>query len=86
MHKLSPRQPPQDQARPQCGARVQALAPQAARLPLRLSILKRFVNNPILKKDLSRVPGLSKLSILRQFQGTNFPVRDSEWKAIAQLM
>lgn len=53
---------------------------------VRLSVIRRFVNKPILKKDLLKIPELSKLSILRQFQGTNFPVRDSEWELIAQLM
>jgi hypothetical protein len=53
---------------------------------VRLSVIRRFVNKPILKKDLLRIPELSNLSILRQFQGTNFPVRDSEWELIAQLI
>jgi hypothetical protein len=53
---------------------------------VRLSVIRRFVNKPILKKDLLKIPELSNLSILRQFQGTNFPVRDSEWELIAQLM
>lgn len=53
---------------------------------VRLSIIKRLVNKPILKEDLLKIPELSKLSILRQFQGTNFPVRDSEWKILCQLV
>jgi hypothetical protein len=53
---------------------------------VRLSILRRFINNPILKKDLLRIPDLSTLSILRQSQGTNFPVRNSEWAIISQLL
>ncbi len=53
---------------------------------VRLSILKRFVNNPIRRSKLRNIPGLEKLSILRQFQGTNFPVRDEEWRIISQLM
>ena len=51
-----------------------------------LSILKRFINRPILKKELLKIPLMTNLSILRQFQGTNFPVRDFEWKIIYQLM
>ena len=58
----------------------------ALQMRVRLSILRRFVNGPILKTTLLKIPELSKLSILRQFQGTNFPVRDSEWEIIAQLM
>lgn len=53
---------------------------------VRLSVIRRFVNKPILKEELLKIPELSKLSILRQFRGTNFPVRDSEWELIAQLM
>jgi hypothetical protein len=53
---------------------------------VRLTILKRLVNKPILKEELLKIPELSKLSILRQFQGTNFPVRESEWKIICQLI
>jgi hypothetical protein len=53
---------------------------------VRLSIIKRLVNKPILKEDLLKIPELSKLSILRQFQGTNFPVRDSEWKILCQMV
>lgn len=53
---------------------------------VRLSILKRMINKPILKDDLLKIPELSKLSILRQFQGTNFPVRDSEWKILSQII
>jgi len=53
---------------------------------VRLAILRRFVNKPILKVELLKIPELSRLSILRQFQGTNFPVRDSEWRLISELM
>jgi hypothetical protein len=53
---------------------------------VRLSILRRFINKPILKEELLKIPELSKLSILRQFQGTNFPVKDSEWSIIYKLM
>lgn len=53
---------------------------------VRLSVLKRFLNNPILRETLLKIPELSKLSILRQSQGTNFPVRDSEWRIISQLI
>jgi hypothetical protein len=53
---------------------------------VRLSVLKRLINKPILREELLKIPELSKLSILRQFQGTNFPVKDSEWNIIYQLM
>ena len=53
---------------------------------VRLSIIKRLVNKPVLKDSLLKIPELLKLSILRQFQGTNFPVRDSEWKILCQMV
>lgn len=49
-------------------------------------ILKRMTNCPILKRNLIHIPGLEKLSIFRQFQGTNFPVRNSEWQIISRLI
>ncbi|MBK7868239.1 MAG: EVE domain-containing protein [Ignavibacteriales bacterium] len=51
-----------------------------------LSIIRRLINNPLLKKTLLKIPELSTLSILRQFQGTNFPVTDKEWNIINQLL
>lgn len=51
-----------------------------------MSILKRMTNCPILKRNLIHIPGLEKLSIFRQFQGTNFPVRNSEWQIISRLI
>lgn len=50
---------------------------------VRLTVLRRFVNKPILKAELLKIPALSRLSILRQFQGTNFPVRNSEWTVLS---
>ena len=51
-----------------------------------MTILKRLINKPILKKELLKIPGLCTLSILKYFQGTNFPVRNSEWRIISQLI
>lgn len=53
---------------------------------VKLTILRRFINNPILKQKLRMIPELASLSILRQFQGTNFPVRENEWNIINQLL
>jgi hypothetical protein len=53
---------------------------------VKLTILRRFINNPILKRKLTVIPELASLSILRQFQGTNFPVRENEWNIINQLL
>ena len=59
---------------------------KAEALRVEMTILKRMINYPILKKKLIRIPGLEKLSILRQHQGTNFPVRDYEWQIISKLI
>jgi hypothetical protein len=53
---------------------------------VRLSILKKLLNNPLLKEKLKNIPGLSRLSILTQPQGTNFPVSVSEWEILYQLI
>jgi len=53
---------------------------------VKLTILKRLINSPLLKEKLLKIPELSSLSILRQFQGTNFPVTDKEWSIINQLL
>jgi hypothetical protein len=55
-------------------------------LRVKMTILRRFVNNPILKKTLLEVKGLDNLLIFRHFQGTNFPVRNREWRAISQFL
>lgn len=53
---------------------------------VRLSILKRYVNGPILRSRLKAFSELASLSILRQGQGSNFPVRDGEWEFLSQLL
>lgn len=55
-------------------------------LRVRMAILRRFVNQPILRETIKGIPELSQLSILKHSQGTNFPVRDSEWMIINSLM
>ena len=37
---------------------------------------------PLLKSEIENIDGLQNLSILRRFQGTNFPVKNDEWKII----
>jgi hypothetical protein len=49
---------------------------------VRLKIIANLANNPILKAELQNVPGLENFSILKFFQGTNFPVTDTEWDII----
>ena len=55
-------------------------------LRVRLTILKRLINRPILRKTLLELRGLQNLSILKQAQGTNFPVRDEEWRRISEIL
>lgn len=55
-------------------------------LRVKLSIIRRLINNPIKKSKLLLIPELSTLSILKHFQGTNFPVKDKEWKILNQLV
>ncbi len=51
-----------------------------------MTIKKRLLNNPILRKDLKKIEGLRNMRILKVPQGTNFPVTDSEWKIILDLI
>jgi hypothetical protein len=55
-------------------------------LRVQMTIIKRFINNPISKVNLIKYEGLNNLSIFRQFQGTNFPVRNKEWRIISQFL
>ena len=43
----------------------------------------KFPDRPIYKQELKNIPELSSLSILNFFQGTNFPVREEEWRIIS---
>ena len=53
---------------------------------VRISIIKRLLNNPIRKDTLLKIADLSGLSILRYCQGTNFPVRNKEWSVISSII
>ncbi len=53
---------------------------------VRLTILKRLINKPLLKSEIIQIPELANLSILRQFQGTNFPVKNTEWDILSQFI
>lgn len=52
------------------------------RLRVRISIIKKLINNPVFRSELKGIKELSNLSILRFSQGTNFPVTDEEWSII----
>jgi len=53
-----------------------------SRLRVKIRIIKKLVNNPILRDELKNIKELVDLSILRFSQGTNFPVSQDEWKII----
>jgi len=55
-------------------------------LRVQMTALRRYINKPILKENVLEVPGLSDMAILRQPQGTNFPVKSSEWLLLSNLL
>ena len=57
-----------------------------SRLGVRIKIIKKLINNPLLRGELKNLEELENLSILRFSQGTNFPVKDEEWKNISALI
>ncbi len=60
--------------------------PASNGLTVRISIIRRLINKPVLRTEIKEIPELSSLSILKQPTGTNFPVNDSEWEIIAGLL
>ena len=56
------------------------------KLRVRITIIRKLINKPVLRVELKAIQGLSNLSILKQPIGTNFPVRDNEWEIIASLI
>lgn len=51
-----------------------------------LAIEKRFLGNPLLKTAIAATEGLGNLMILRQPNGTNFPVDADAWELLRPLM
>lgn len=51
-----------------------------------LLIERRFLANPILKGTIAATEGLDKLLILRQPNGTNYPVKSDEWERLRHLL
>jgi len=56
------------------------------KLRVRLTMLRNLVNTPLLKSRIQSQEGLENLSILRQHQGTNFPVSTQEWDIISSMI
>ena len=51
-----------------------------------IKITRKLINNPIFRYELQAIPELKNLSILKFWQGTNFPVRKDEWKIIRKII
>lgn len=51
-----------------------------------LSIERRFLANPVLKGTIAATEGLDKLLIVRQPNGTNYPVKSDEWERLRHLL
>ena len=56
------------------------------RLRVKMKIIKNLLSNPLTKETIRQTNELKELSILRQSQGTNFPVTPMEWHKIKQLI
>ena len=48
--------------------------------------LDRILDHPVLRRDLVNHPVLKDLSVIRQPQGTNFPVTVQQWEALRPLI
>ena len=55
-------------------------------LRVSMSVAKRLTNAPLFRKAIKAIKGLEGLSILKNPQGTNFPVSNAEWKIISGLI
>ena len=51
-----------------------------------LSIERRYLANPVLKGTIAATEGLDELLILRQPNGTNYPVTSEEWERLRYLL
>ena len=55
-------------------------------LRVKMCAVKKLFNKPLFKSDLKKVVGLENMSILKNAQGTNFPVNNSEWKILSEII
>ncbi len=56
------------------------------KLRVKMKIINNLLKNPISKETIKKTKGLESLSILRYYQGTNFPVELAEWTEICKLI
>jgi predicted RNA-binding protein with PUA-like domain len=57
-----------------------------SKLRVKMKIINNLLNNPVSKENIKKTKGLESLSILRYYQGTNFPVTYDEWQLIKQMI
>ena len=55
-------------------------------LRVTLKVVRSLLNCPVFRSELKKNKDLENLRILKFSQGTNFPVKNSEWKIIKQLI
>jgi len=53
---------------------------------IKMKLIRKLVDDPIMKNDIIKINGLQDLSILRMPRGTNFPVRKEEWALLKILL
>jgi hypothetical protein len=56
------------------------------KLRVKMKIINNLLHRPISKEVIKTTKGLENLSILRYYQGTNFPVEINEWIEISKLI
>lgn len=59
---------------------------EGPRLRVKMKIENRLSSRPLFRSKLKEIEGLENLSILKQPQGTNFPVTDEEWEIISSII
>ena len=53
---------------------------------IRYRLERILLDRPVLRRDLMNHPVLKDLSVIRQPQGTNFPVTEQQWEALRPLI
>jgi|SRR6478672_10537601 len=56
------------------------------RLYVKMKIVTKLIDRPILKNQIKEIKGLQNLSILKFWNHTNFPVTIEEWNEIKKLL
>jgi predicted RNA-binding protein with PUA-like domain len=56
------------------------------RLMVKIKIVTKLIDNPILKTQIKEIRELQNLSILKMWRGTNFPVTADEWNQIKKIL